>query len=140
MRVTFGLAKKSYQGRTYQSRLEGLSKIRPHLNNHITPQCAVTEHRAEVSLGPYFSLLPLTQQAYVERVWLTTRAVATFMLLNPTIMCVVLFSFQVPDRGTMIRELEQRKLHNTRASVVFGSAKVGTRLLLQLYQYPEAVQ
>lgn len=32
--------------------------------------------------------------------------------------------FQVPDRGTMIRELEQRKLRNTKASVAFGSAKV----------------
>lgn len=32
--------------------------------------------------------------------------------------------FQVPDRATMIRELEQRKLRNTKASVAFGSAKV----------------
>lgn len=33
-------------------------------------------------------------------------------------------AFQVPDRATMIRELEQRKLRNTKASVAFGSAKV----------------
>ena len=31
---------------------------------------------------------------------------------------------QVPDRATMIQELEQRKLRNTKASVAFGSAKV----------------
>ncbi|CAM9221602.1 unnamed protein product [Hapterophycus canaliculatus] len=31
---------------------------------------------------------------------------------------------EVPDRGTMIRELEQRKLRNTKASVDFGSAKI----------------
>lgn len=36
---------------------------------------------------------------------------------------------QVPDRGTMIRELEQRKLRNTQASVAFGSAKVGKRVI-----------
>ena len=34
------------------------------------------------------------------------------------------FRFQVPDRATMIRELEERKRHNTRTSVAFGSAKV----------------
>lgn len=37
---------------------------------------------------------------------------------------VDLLCFQVPDRRTMIRELEERKLHNSKASVVFGSAKV----------------
>lgn len=36
---------------------------------------------------------------------------------------------QVPDRATMIRELEQRKLRNTKASVAFGSAKVAVGTL-----------
>eukprot|EP00904_Undaria_pinnatifida_P013916 jgi/Undpi1/9655/HiC_scaffold_27.g12111.m1 len=30
---------------------------------------------------------------------------------------------EVPDRATMIRELEERKRHNTKTSVAFGSAK-----------------
>lgn len=34
---------------------------------------------------------------------------------------------QVPDRGTMIKELEARKRHNTGTSVAFGSAKVTER-------------
>lgn len=46
-------------------------------------------------------------------------------------ICLLDGAFQVPDRATMIRELEQRKLRNTKASVAFGSAKVAISMQLR---------
>ena len=53
----------------------------------------------------------------------TTICTSTGMRL-PRGRLLFVYIFQVPDRATMIRELEERKRHNTRTSVAFGSAQV----------------
>lgn len=73
-------------------------------------------HETLVSIRALWPLPPTSRQARRSRQLFCRRHRS-----NTTMKIDV----QVPDRGTMIRELEQRKLRNTQASVAFGSAKVG---------------